>query len=194
MTTIQLNCVFCTFVLALAACHGDESKPVEAGQPKTDGVSLTYAPGTPELAAIVTETASEANAIPLRLSGRLAWNDDFTVQVFSPFAGRVERVRAQLGDRVKKGQALATVASPEFGQAQSDAKRTQADFSVAEQGVRRARELFQGGVIAQKELASAEADFTRTEAELKRTKARMAQYGDAGTGVSQEFALDKSST
>lgn len=189
MRNSALTCCVCIVALTLSACRGEEKKAADAGQPSTDGVSLTYAPGTPELNAIVTEAASDLNAVPLKLSGRLAWNEERTVQVFTPFAGRVMRILAQPGQRVKKRQALALVASPDFGQAQSDAKRAQADFGVADQSLKRVRELFGGGVLSQRELTAAEADFMRAEAELKRTSARITLYGNPGLGVSQEFSL-----
>lgn len=74
-------------------------KAADAGQPKTDGVSLAYANGAPEPNAIVTETASDLNAMPLKLPGRLAWNEERTVQVFTPFARCVVRIFAQPGKR-----------------------------------------------------------------------------------------------
>lgn len=189
MSNACLNAVLVTCTLILAACRGQEAATVETGQPKVDGVSLTYAPGTPELAAIVTDSASDINASPLKLSGRLAWNEEHTVQVFTPFGGRVVSILAQPGDRVKQGTILALVASPEFGQALSDAKRTRTDFNLAEQNVKRARELFQAGVIAHKDLSATEAEFARADAEIRRATARVAVFGSVDASTTQEFPL-----
>ena len=43
--------------------------------------------------------------------------------------------------RAPVGQVLATLASPDFGQAQADARRAQSDFALAEKNLNRLRDL-----------------------------------------------------
>ena len=83
-----------------------------------------------------------------QLNGRVTWNEDKTVRVFTPFAGRVERILAQPGQSVAKGQALAVIASPDFGQAQADSRRAEGDYALSEKNLARVRELEQNGVAA----------------------------------------------
>ena len=71
---------------------------------------------------------SLAPAPNVRLNGRLVWDEDRTVRGYSPFAGRVMRIAAQPGDTVRKGQTLAVLGSPEFGQAQADVRRAETDL------------------------------------------------------------------
>ncbi len=157
-------------------------------QPKVDGESVVFAPGSPQLSSLVSEEAIERPAAAASLNGRLAWNEDKTVRIFTPLAGRVERIAVQPGDRVQQGQTLAIIASPDLGQAQADARRAQGEYALAEQNLARVRELHQFGVAAAKDFYTAQADFARAESELKRTQARLKLYG-GGAQVDQSYAL-----
>src|ERR1700687_1684222 len=52
----------------------------------------------------------------LTTDGNIAFNDDATTPVFSPYSGRVTRLIAQLGDTVAKGAPLLAIEAREFGQ------------------------------------------------------------------------------
>src|SRR5689334_14283877 len=51
--------------------------------------------------------------------GSIDFNQDMTVQVFTPYPGRIVQLSAQLGDEVQKGQVLFTIDSPDLVQASS---------------------------------------------------------------------------
>jgi cobalt-zinc-cadmium efflux system membrane fusion protein len=55
----------------------------------------------------VVEARSRAVEEPIATGGRIAFDDERVTHVFSPVTGRVTRVVAQLGQPVKKGNALA---------------------------------------------------------------------------------------
>src|SRR5438093_13678658 len=52
--------------------------------------------------------------------GQIAFNEDASTLVATPFTGRVTRVIAKIGDVVKPGDPLFEVDSPEVVQAQTD--------------------------------------------------------------------------
>jgi cobalt-zinc-cadmium efflux system membrane fusion protein len=171
----------------LAGCDTAE-KPSTAPQPKIGGDSVVFLPGSPQLTSLVSEVADERTSAGAMLNGRLAWNEDKTVRVFTPLAGRVDRILVHPGDRVKQGQTLAVIASPDLGQAQADARRAQGDYALAEKNLARVKELHQNGVAAAKDLNAAEADYARADSEFKRTEARLGLYG-GGKQVDQSYAL-----
>ena len=72
-----------------------------------------------------------------RLSGRLTWNDDVTVRIFTPFAGRVRKITADIGQAVEKNAPLVEVESPDFGQAQADARKAEGDLKLAARSLAR---------------------------------------------------------
>jgi RND family efflux transporter, MFP subunit len=122
------------------------------------------------------------------LPARLTWDEDHTVRVFPPFAGRVTRLIAKVGDRVAAGQALVEMMSPDFGQAQADARKAQADLALATQALERQKDLNAHGISAAKDLQQAEADFSRARAEADRAVGRLSSYGH-GVGGGNSFML-----
>jgi cobalt-zinc-cadmium efflux system membrane fusion protein len=178
-------------IVALEGCG--RSSASEAGESppaaRAEGPRLILDPGSPQLAALATAPVVEAAPLTARMNGRLAWNEDVTVRIFSPFAGRVLDVRVDVGRRVAPSDALATIAAPDFGQAQADARRAAADLALAERTATRMRDLLQHGVVAQKDVDAAEADLARARAEQQRADARLRLYGGDSTSVTQVFAL-----
>jgi cobalt-zinc-cadmium efflux system membrane fusion protein len=177
-------------LLALTAAAGCDNAPKTQGppQPKVDAESIVFLPDSPQLSSLASEAATERVAAAATLNGRLSWNEDRTVRIYTPFAGRVTRILAQPGDKVQAGQTLAVIASPDFGQAQADARRAQGDYALAQQNMARVKDLFAHGVAPGKDVNVAEAEFARAESELQRTQARLLLYGGGGQ-VDQTYAL-----
>jgi cobalt-zinc-cadmium efflux system membrane fusion protein len=174
--------------VVFAGCHQQTEPPSPPG-PKIEGERVIFPAASPQLASIASEEIVVRPEPSLRLNGRLAWDEDRTVRVYTPFAGRVERIMVQPGETVRRGQSLATVASPDFGQAQTDARRAETDYALAAKNLERMRELDEHGVIARKEVQVTEAEFQRAEAERARNRARLALYGASGRAVDQTFTL-----
>jgi cobalt-zinc-cadmium efflux system membrane fusion protein len=177
-------------LLAVIVASGCDNAAKTQGPPlpKVDGESIVFPQGSPQLASLASEAAVERKAAASTLNGRLTWNEDKTVRIYTPFAGRVSRILVQPGDKVKQGQTLAVIASPDFGQAQAEARRAQGDFALAQQNIARIKDLHQHGVAAAKDLNTAEADYARAESELQRTQARLKLYG-GGSDIDQTYAL-----
>jgi cobalt-zinc-cadmium efflux system membrane fusion protein len=173
-------------LIAMGACSRASEKG--APPPRVEKDAVIFETSSPQLAALQTAPAEPRREALLRFSGRLVWNEDRTVRVFSPFPGRVMSISARVGDRVKAGQVLATLAAPELGVAQSEARKASQDYALAQKNLARVEELHAAGVTATKDLQAAQADFERTSAERARTQARLKAYGTDGT-VDQQYSL-----
>ncbi len=172
----------------LSACQ-DKPEPVAAAPlPIIENQQLRYPAQHPQLPLLVTEPARAASQFEVELPARLVWNEERTQRIYPAFAGRVIRMAADVGQRVGAGQVLAELASPEFGAAQADTTRAQADARLATQALQRQRELFEAGVVARKDLEQAEAEATRAQAEVARAQARTRLYGSSA-GVNQLLGL-----
>src|SRR5262249_48007667 len=93
---------------------------------------------------------------------------------------------------VRKGDLLAVIASPDFGQAQSDRARAEADLRAADRNLSRLRLLLERGAAARRDFEQAEADDERARAEAERTDARLELGGGAHAAsarVDQAFPL-----
>ncbi len=172
----------------LGGCH----KPVVAEKqpdPKVEGDKITFPAGSPQLTSFSAEPVETHPAQMIHLPARLVWNDDATVRVFTPFAGRLRKPLVEVGQSVAKGAPLAEVESPDFGQAQAEGRKAESDLRLAERNLARLRELFEHGAAPRKDLESAEAEQARAVAERERTSARLAAYGGSQTTVDEVFVL-----
>ncbi len=156
---------------------------------KVEKETVTMATDAPQMSSLGFETARSRAATTARFTGRLTWDDEVTVRVFSPVAGRVREIRPVLGGRVESGDVLATVASPEFGQAQADARKAAADLLFAQRSLARVRELHEHGAIAKKEVEAAEDALAAAESEKERAESRMALYGRTDSAIDQVYSL-----
>ena len=179
-------CVLLALFL-LTACGPRDAAAPEA-HPVVKGQSVVFPKGSPGAERLEVERVAPPIERDLVLPARLTWDEDHTVRVFPPFAGRVTRLIAKLGDRVAAGQPLVEIMSPDFGQAQADARKAQADLALATQGLERQKDLNSHGVSAAKDLQQAEADYARARAEADRAVERLASYGH-GVGSGNSFVL-----
>ncbi|MDB5987733.1 MAG: efflux transporter periplasmic adaptor subunit [Nevskia sp.] len=171
-------------LLALAGCHHGPLVEVDQGAKVSgDTVTLKSASG------IQVVAASSASERLLQLPGRLVWNEDATVRVFSPFAGRVTRILVQPGDHVAAGAALAVLSSADYGAAQADDRKAQALLVLATKARDRSRDLLEHGVAAAKDVEQTESDYANAAAEAQRAHARLKLFGDAGSAVNQLYEL-----
>jgi cobalt-zinc-cadmium efflux system membrane fusion protein len=129
--------------------------------------------------------ASQVLSIP----GRLVWDENKTSKVTSPFAGRVNSVNVQLGQRVESGEVLAIIHSAEFGQAQADAKKSEALATLAKSTLSRSKELFDHGVLSKREFDQITADASQSLAEFDRAASRVKALGGQYKTIDQKFAL-----
>ena len=175
--------------LALAACNDPPPPAPEPPGPVMQGSQLRFPAGHPQLAQLGVAVAAPGKAVTVDLPARLVWNEERTQRIYAPFAGRVVRIAADVGQSVKRGTVLAQLASPDFGVAQADTAKAQADANLTQKTLQRQRELFDAGIVARKDLDLAEADAARSHAEIRRAEARTHLYGATSGAVNQSLAL-----
>jgi cobalt-zinc-cadmium efflux system membrane fusion protein len=158
-----------------------------------DRNALNFPADAPQLAYMriqpVTEVAEPA-AEPL--PARIAYDENKTARVTTPLAGRVVKIAVQPGDTVKSGQPLAWLDSPDYGSAVTDAAKAEADLRQKQAAYERAQILFNGQVLARKDLESAEADIAQAQAERRRAVLRLrnlSQGANEGAGTGERVAL-----
>jgi cobalt-zinc-cadmium efflux system membrane fusion protein len=88
--------------------------------------------------------------------------------LYSPVTGRVARIDVQLGERVKKGQALGVIQSPDIGKASSDVAKADADLIAAQHDMQRERELLDKHATSYLDYETAEDTYRQAKAEKQR--------------------------
>ncbi len=172
----------------LSACQPDAPSAPVAPLPILQGEQLRYPAGHAQLSLLSTQAAQAANDLVVDLPARLVWNESRTQRIYPAFSGRVSRLVADVGQTVAPGATLAELASPEFGAAQADTARAQADVQWTLKQLQRQQSLFDAGIVARKDLEQAQADAARAQAELERAQARTRLYGSQ-SGVNQQLTL-----
>lgn len=157
-----------------ASAEGEEH---EEGEGEAEGlVELT--PEAMTAAGIQYAQVTERVAVaPLKATGTIEANQQRMQQVTSLVGGRLERVMAVAGDRVKAGAVLAVLSSPEIAELHGKEIEAQARVRLAESSLRRLRRLSDLGAAAGKDLATAEAEAQTAQAEVAHIRASLVALG-----------------
>ena len=149
----------------LAGC-GQGASESSAAEPAVD----------PELVLVSAEMARNFKVAPLAmqkvsterdLPGRIEANEQLVTRIGASVTGRVTEVSAEVGARVRAGQELARVSSPELTNAQLAYLRAHSATNQAQRAVERAQQLIQADVIGSAELQRREAELSIARAELR---------------------------
>lgn len=178
-----------SFVLLLGGCRAPQSETPPPATAKVDGDSVTLAPGSPQIDLIsVAEAVANQNAVT-PLTGRLTWDDDTTVRVYTPISGRVIKIFAEMGQKVNAGDSLVAIDSPDFGQSQTDAEKADSDVRLAKKVLERDQDLLAHGAAAQKDVEADQADLEEKQAEMTRTLVQLAHYGGSLGQINNHYIL-----
>ena len=135
-----------------------------AKQLAEQGIQLAVA----ELGAIVKSTAYPA---------KLVVNTDRQAHVAPAFAGHVEAVYVELGQQVKKGQALARLLVPDLVDQQASLQVEQANLDLARQDYEREKKLWSEGISAKQDYQRAYNAYQQAQIQVRATRARIAALG-----------------
>src|SRR6185312_7264839 len=117
-------------LVVAAGCGGHASN---AAQPTPPAGEAWLTPQQVKNAnLVVKDVADQDVGGAVVTSGKVTFDDLRVSHVFSPVTGRVVRIEAQPGQRVKKGAPLAVIESPDVGNAFSDLAKAHADLEAAE--------------------------------------------------------------
>jgi len=101
----------------------------------------------------------------IETSGAVDFDNDQATSVLAPFSGPVSRLLVALGDRVKKGDPLAEVDSPDFAAAISAYSKALATATTNRRLADLDKDLLQHHGVSQREAEQAETDAVNAEAD-----------------------------
>ncbi|HTP50600.1 MAG TPA: efflux RND transporter periplasmic adaptor subunit [Anaeromyxobacteraceae bacterium] len=177
-------------LLALSVLAACERKPPPESPQAPPGEAWLTDKQVAEGKIAVEPAAVRPVGAPVLAPARIAFSDLRVSHVLSPVSGRVIRVLAQPGERVRSGQTLAVIESPDVGQVFSDLRKAEADLQAAGMEHERQKELFAARAGARRDLETAESNYLKAKAERDRAreKAKLLPTTD-GSGVSQNYEL-----
>jgi cobalt-zinc-cadmium efflux system membrane fusion protein len=176
-------------LLALLTISCQGAQAADRAEPPVGQVWLTRA----DVAAAKIEVATVGEQVvegTIQTNGTVLLDDLRSGHVFSPVTGRVTNITAKLGQRVKRGDPLATIESPDIGSAVSDVHKAEADFIAAQNDLRRKSDLYAKRAASAADVVQSEDAERNAKAELERARVKQSLlrwgYVDA---VSQTYTL-----
>ncbi len=173
-----------------------------AGCPRAEEPASTNAATTP-LTLTAQEVAEQQSRVEigvvgyspihqaLTLSGKVAYGEDRYSKISSPLQGRAVEVRAHLGDRVKAGDVLLVVDSPDIAQAYSEFVKEDSELQYATRAHELAKDLYENKALPLKDLKQAENDLIKARAEFRRAKERLLSLRVPGSELEKPLARQK---
>jgi cobalt-zinc-cadmium efflux system membrane fusion protein len=149
-------------VLLVGACTGKTNTYAQASNASLSNLTLTPAQRDHvHLYAVQTSRYRKT----IETTGVVDFDNDRATSVLAPLSGPVTRLLVALGDKVKKGDALATVDSPDFAAAVGSYHKALASAQTNRRLADLDEDLVQHNGVSQREAAQAETDATNAEAD-----------------------------
>ena len=157
-----LSTVALVALLALAGCSSKTDTHAAAAADTPQDVTLTSA----QRRHIHFLTIARSNFHrSIDTSGVVDFDHDRATQVLAPFSGPVTEVLVSAGEKVKQGQPLARVDSPDFAAAAGSYRKTLATAHAADQVAATDRDLYAHQAVSEREHAQAQADAIGADAD-----------------------------
>jgi len=116
----------------------------------------------------------------IETTGTVAFDQNRATQVLAQISGPVSRIQVEVGARVARGQALATVASPDFAADVSALRKAEALAKNARRVADLDQQLWKNDAIARRDMEQAETDAVSAEADRD---AALQQLRDLGVNA-----------
>ena len=166
------------------AKHSEE----EGGEKENaEAISLTAQQITEQgikLAKVEMGTVTKSASYP----AKVMVNTDRQAHVSPAFSGQVVAVNVELGQRVQKGQALATLVVPDLVDQQANLQVAQTSLELARQDYERERQLWSQGISAKQDYQRAYNAYKQAQIQLQATKSRLSAFG-AVSGSNGRYVL-----
>jgi cobalt-zinc-cadmium efflux system membrane fusion protein len=156
--------------LGVAGCNsGDRASQMTSYSAKesknAEPELFTIRPEQMSHVQVVTVEPTKLSRV-LRLTGAVAYNAFNTTPVITQVGGPVSRILVVPGERVKLGQALLDVSSPDYSLLFATYLKARDSFRVADRNYARAQDLYAHQAIAERDLLQAESDRNQAQADL----------------------------
>jgi membrane fusion protein, heavy metal efflux system len=168
----------------LGACSGSKPDAAPTGAASTPAGPPKVELTPDQLKLITVDTVGERDFAAITTApGYIDFDEDSTVQVFSPYQGKIVQAFVQLGDPVAKGQPLFTVESPDLMSATSTLLTAEATEVANKKALDRARTLHATQGMSDQNLEAAVSAEAGSNAALQAARAALAVFGKSADGV-----------
>jgi membrane fusion protein, heavy metal efflux system len=178
----------------LAGCGGG-SPPADKAPAKPDAATET---GAVRKASYFTVPAAQlphlqlatvartTKGTVLTTTGTVDWNNDRTTQVITQVSGPISRILVDTGARVKVGQVLLYVSSPEVSGAISAYRKARNRADLAQHTLDRNKDLLEHKAISQRDFESVEADFNDAATDVQSSLQALRVFGVTNADIQED--------
>ena len=157
---------------------GDTVRPAAGAatdQPATqESVDLSDS----QLASVKVEPVQERDfPTEKQAIGSITFNEDMSVQVFTPYQGRIVALFAEVGNDVKKGQTLFTIDSADLLQAESNLIAAAGVLELDNKNLARVQDLYTTRAVSQHDLEQAASDQQTAQGNLAAARNAVRIFG-----------------
>ena len=180
-----------------AAVPAPSGAPSGGTVPRPGEIVVTLSPDKLQNAQIKTEVVSEhvgmpaAGAAGIRTTGTVQSNAYKEVPVFPIAGGIVRQINVELGNRITRGQPLATIFSSELAEAEAAYLKMAAEVEEHHQHHRRTTELVEIGAVSREDLEQATSMNKTAEANLASARERLILLGMTEKQIDSLHAAQK---
>ncbi|APR77549.1 Cobalt/zinc/cadmium efflux RND transporter [Minicystis rosea] len=174
----MIGAVVVSIVSIVAASGFTRPPPPPAPQAKGMKVGeddVTLAAGAPQWKVLKLGPAkASATRWSEPVPARVKIDESHAARVGSPLAGRVTHVLVELGQPVKLGDPLFTVASPDIAGLRSEREKAQVDFEITKERLARTRAMVEARAVPQKDELDADQQYRQAVLALKLSQSKLA--------------------
>jgi cobalt-zinc-cadmium efflux system membrane fusion protein len=103
----------------------------------------------------------------ITLNGKIDYNPNNVVQYVSLVDGIIINTYASLGDKIKKGQVIASIKSIELNGMQAELQQLQSKLKVAKRELSATKSFYDTGISSEKDLIASESEMAQLEAQIQ---------------------------
>jgi cobalt-zinc-cadmium efflux system membrane fusion protein len=160
----KLSCGAWLAIAVLVSCAGCSSKTQDEPPSAVKANSVSLTPAQRQKLHLYTVAASKFHK-SIEATGVVDFDNDQATSVLAPFSGPVSRLLVSLGDRVREGEPLAAVQSPDFAAAVDAYRKALATAKTNRRLANLDRDLLEHHGVSQREADQAETDAVNAEAD-----------------------------
>jgi membrane fusion protein, heavy metal efflux system len=137
-----------------------------------------------QIAKVDTGVIDQLTSYPAKLTA----NTDRQAHVSPSFSGQVQAVHVELGQEVKKGQALASLLVPELVDQQAQLQIDRTNLELAKQDFEREKDLWSQGISAKQDYQRASNAYRQAQIQVQASQSRLSAFG-ASSGLNGRYVM-----
>ena len=166
--------------LMLASCQESASNAAANPNNTTSNSAELFTIPPEQMSHVQVLTVQPTTLIrSLRLTGAVAYNSFHTTPVITQVSGPVSRVVVVPGQKVKQGEPMLYVASPDYSQLRTNYLKAKDAYALAQKAYARAQDLYQHHAIAEQNVEQAESVEVQAGGDLASAQAALKVMGIA---------------